>query len=325
MLLKPTEYLLHPDARITHGNGVVEQLLEEDWKLYTGEVIHPKWVERIKWEEMSGMRDNRHDRKAVIGSGRIMVHHPGTKGLDPLFEGVFTVDGVNYNILTKEHYERVKTANDANIDDFGEMVVFRDSDMFYDIGHLDLQAHTCSHDILKYNSNLSHPIWQNRFNDVFTPLDELDLFKRDDIAGGKTGSSNFINNIASNAGCPQTQQIVYMGVALDCNYVTIYGSADAARTQVLNVWNQVSALYKSTFNISLGIVELVVQNATCPTSEVSGTEWNVGCDTNISLDQRLSMFSEWRGNRSDDGVGLWHLMSACPTVSSPPALYDTKR
>ena len=97
--------------------------------------------------------------------------------------------------------------------------------------------------------------------------------------------------------------------------MSTYGSAEAARTQVLNNWNQVSALYKSTFNISLGIIELVVQNATCPTSAVAGEEWNVGCSNNISLDQRLSMFSQWRGNRSDDGAGLWHLMSACPTVS----------
>ncbi|KAK4690008.1 hypothetical protein P7C73_g122, partial [Tremellales sp. Uapishka_1] len=96
-----------------------------------------------------------------------------------------------------------------------------------------------------------------------------------------------------------------MGVALDCNYITTYGSADTARTQVLNDWNQISALYKQTFNISLGITELVVQNETCG----GGPSWNVDCNTNMTLDERLSEFSEWRGDRSNDGIGLWHLMS----------------
>jgi hypothetical protein len=105
-----------------------------------------------------------------------------------------------------------------------------------------------------------------------------------------------------------------MGVALDCNYVATYGSTDAARSQVLNDWNQISALYKSTFNISLGIIELTVMNGSCPSTAVSGQEWNVGCDKNLTLDQRLSDFSQWRGSKGDDGVGLWHLMSACPTV-----------
>lgn len=315
MLLKPTEHLLHPNARVTHDNGVIEPLREEDWRVYTGEVLHPNWVERVKWEEMAGLRDGRTDRKALVGSARIMVHNPGSEREEPLFEGVFTVDGINYHVLSREHYERVKTAQDVDTEELGEMVVFRDSDMYNDPNDsLTPHTHTCSHDTLSYNSNLSHPIWRNRFADLFTPVNELDLFRRDDT-GGMTGSSNYINNIDSTAGCPASQQIVYMGVALDCNYVSTYGSAEAARTQVLNNWNQVSALYKSTFNISLGIIELVVQNATCPTSAVAGEEWNVGCSNNISLDQRLSMFSQWRGNRSDDGAGLWHLMSACPTDS----------
>jgi hypothetical protein len=312
LLLKPTEHLFHPDARITYDNGLVEPLREDEWKVYTGEVLRPSWVERIKWEEVAGLRDARSDRKAVVGSARIMVHDPGANRGEPLFEGVFTVNGINYHVLSRDHYQRVKTDYDVDVEEVGEMVVFRDSDMCHDDEHI--QTHTCSHDSLEYNSNLSHPIWQNRFADVFTPLDELDLFKRDDT-GGMTGSSNYINNIGSPSGCPSTQQIVYMGIALDCNYIATYGSTDAARTQVLNDWNQISALYKSTFNISLGIVELVVQNSTCPTMAVAGTEWNVGCSQDLSLDQRLSKFSEWRGKRSDDGVGLWHLMSACPTVT----------
>ena len=260
-----------------------------------------------------GTQHERNVKEAVLGTARIMVHHPGSIFEDPLFEGVFTIDGTNYHILSREHYERVRTSDDVDISQMGKMVIFRDSDMYHDGNEPQVTSHSCAHDYLAYNSNLSHPIWQNRFADLFTPLDELDIFKRDDTLG-MTGSSNYIGSIGSSAGCPQTQQIVYMGVALDCNYVATYGSTDAARTQVLNDWNQVSALYKSTFNISLGIIELVVQNETCPTTAVQGTEWDVACSTNISLDQRLSMFSQWRGDRSGDGAGLWHLMTACPTV-----------
>ena len=44
--------------------------------------------------------------------------------------------------------------------------------------------------------------------------------------------------------------------------------------------------------------------------------WNVNCSTpNVDLDTRLSLFSQWRGNKGNDGAGLWHLMSDCPTGS----------
>ena len=269
------------------------------------------------WEEKSGLRDDETYSQAVIGSARIMVHHPGSVDQEPAFEGLFTIDGVHYNILTQDHYARVKTPQDIVIssDEFGSMVVFRKSDAWHDADSQPNHHTMCSHDSLPFNSNLSHPVWANRFGDVNVVDGFGDFFRRDDT-GGMSGSSNYINSIGNPAGCPSTQQIVYMGVALDCNYISTYGSAEAARTQVLNDWNQVSALYRSTFNISLGITEVVVRNMTCPTQAVQGTEWDVSCDKNLTLDQRLSLFSQWRGNRSDDGVGLWHLKSACPTVSS---------
>lgn len=52
-----------------------------------------------------------------------------------------------------------------------------------------------------------------------------------------------------------------MGVAADCQYVSQYGNKDNATKQILNDWNLASSLYKSTFNVSLGIVELQVQDS----------------------------------------------------------------
>jgi hypothetical protein len=210
--------------------------------------------------------------------------------------------------------------------------------------------HSCGHDGHEHNANTSHPIWQNRHKGMFTPIDSWEDYlglgffglgsasshlgarhrasvyepvhgsvfgKRSDTPTGGSASgpgSNYLNSINSTQGCPSTQQVVYMGFALDCNYVQGRDSAQEAREHILEVMNQVSDLYRRTFNVSLGIIELEVEDATCPTSTPSDKTWNVGCGSNLSLDERLSRFSQWRGNKGDDGAGLWHLMSACATV-----------
>ena len=319
LLLHPTKDFFHPEAKISYPDGSSEPLRAEDWRLYQGDVIQPKWKDRLVWEETTGTRDER-SKEAVIGWANIMVHHPGSMDVHPIFEGVFKVNGVHYNVLTRDHYNRVKTAKDVIADELGEMVVFRNADAWHDAEPAAAQQtfQSCSHDDLPFNSNTSHPIRTGYSHEDMAN----GLFKRDDL-GGMTPSTNYVNSIGNSQGCPNTQQVVYMGVALDCNYVQTYSSAQAAREQILGVWNQVSALYRSTFNISLGIVELVVQNSTCPAQAVQGSEWDVSCDQNLTLDQRLSLFSQWRGNRGDDNIGLWHLMSACPTVSGE--WYRTRR
>ncbi|GAA6006208.1 hypothetical protein JCM11491_002071 [Sporobolomyces phaffii] len=155
-----------------------------------------------------------------------------------------------------------------------------------------------------------------------------------DISGGSGTSSNFINSIGSSQGCPKSAMVVFLGVAADCTYVESYsGSTDAARRQILSNINEVSALYQQSFNISLGIVELAVMGATCPASASQvdrQNPWNVPClsdaptrgsitksdTTGIDLNTRLSVFSQWRGDKGGgDSAGLWHLMTACQTSS----------
>ena len=107
-----------------------------------------------------------------------------------------------------------------------------------------------------------------------------------------------------------------MGVAADCEYVQLYGSQENATQQILNDWNTASALYKNTFNVSLGIIELQVQDPVCPSVMNDSAPWNVACNfTGVDLNDRLSLFSAWRGERGNDGAGLWHLVSACPSGS----------
>lgn len=135
-----------------------------------------------------------------------------------------------------------------------------------------------------------------------------------DIGGSYNLSSNFINSIGSTASCPKSQKIVFVGVAADCTYVNKYGTQDEARTQILSNFNTASALYQRSFNVSLGIVELNVMSANCPSSVNSSVPWNVGCpeggSNGLDLNSRLSTFSRWRGQKGGaDGAGLWHLMT----------------
>jgi len=105
-----------------------------------------------------------------------------------------------------------------------------------------------------------------------------------------------------------------MGVAADCTYTQRYGSQTNATQQILNTWNSASALYRNTFKISLGIVELQVMDSNCPTATDPAVPWNIDCGS-VTLNDRLSLFSQWRGNKGADGTGLWHLLSRCTTGS----------
>ena len=130
-----------------------------------------------------------------------------------------------------------------------------------------------------------------------------------------------------------------MGVAADCTYVSNHATVQNATAQIINNWNMASSLYKvrnkiklhitfcciiflntlllflqNTFNVSLGILHIDIQDPTCPPSGTGDASrpWNTPCGT-VTLNDRLSLFSAWRGTLGDDGTGLWHLMSGCPT------------
>jgi len=304
LLVNPSTRFFHPDAKINYVNadGVTtrtERLLPTDWKLYTGDVIRPSWVER-SWEfERLGYGRN---KEAVIGRAAIMVHEAGFGGVR--WEGTFDIGGEQYHVLTRENYEAVKSDNDVEVADLeGGMVVFSDRDMVHEKRSDTPSGSTCGHDKLAYNMNPYHP---SRVRRDLPPR----LLPRGDDIGGNKPDSNYIDSIGSTAGCPTENKIVFMGVMLDCTYVDKFGSPDAARTNLLSKWNMVSDLYLQTFKITLGIIELTVMDSTC-TKNGANMDWNVACETKTSLDTRLGYFSQWRGAKGDDGAGLWHLMTAC--------------
>ncbi|CAG8846386.1 15356_t:CDS:2, partial [Racocetra persica] len=96
------------------------------------------------------------------------------------------------------------------------------------------------------------------------------------------------------------------GAAADCTYVESYKSSDAARQQILSDWGTASAVYERTFNVTLGLIYIEIQDLTCPSTP--NPAWNRPCSDSYSISDRLSDFSKWRG---DDGAALWHLMSKC--------------
>ncbi|GLB36615.1 putative zinc metalloprotease [Lyophyllum shimeji] len=345
--LRPNDHLIHPAARVnyysTTPNGESylthsEPLLRESVKAYWGEVIAAVHTDARLREDAAGAVPMPHPSE--LGWVRIIVHHHGDmeRGIPPEFEGAFSVLGVVHHIMTKDNYLRTKHELDPDVseplgDVDGSLVIWRESDVMTAeeerVAKRDSSpseqpgsAHSCGHDRLPYNTD---PL-QNLF--LQKPLvseswfsNPLGLFqndtkqRRDDVSSGNGGmGTNFIDTIGSPDGCPKSQKVLFMGVAADCNYVSKYGSQDNATKQILTDWNSASSLYKSTFNVSLGIVEVQVQSPNCPATADPALPWNVPC-SGAELDARLSLFSQWRGNKGDDGVGLWHLMSGCPTGS----------
>ncbi|KAF9269036.1 zinc metalloprotease [Marasmius fiardii PR-910] len=324
--LSPNNYLVHPTARITYydqhpdtGETITNSvpLLRESVRAYQGYVIPSEHTEDCRLEDIAGVREG-WSSYPELGWARITVFEH-EEGAPMIYEGAFSVNGVIHHITTKENYHRVKRPTDPDVQNLDDLlIIWRDSDIMSEEEHSGLtgqpssfprhsEPHTCGHDRLEYNVD---PMLNNALRQSYNPSLWPHLWPRDDIAGGGTGS-NFVDQIGQTRGCPTSQRIVYMGVAADCAYVTKQGSVESATNKILSDWNSASSLYKSTFNVSLGIVELSVQQPTCPAQASSSAPWNVDCSTTI--EQRLSLFSGWRGGRQNDGIGLWHLMSGCPT------------
>ena len=70
-------------------------------------------------------------------------------------------------------------------------------------------------------------------------------------------------------------------------------------------------MYESQLNISLGLSNIVMTDAACPASPPASALWNAACNSSFSMDNDLSVFSAWRGQRGNDGVAIWSLFTGC--------------
>lgn len=336
--LRPARSLVHPKGiRIvethTDFDGAQSErnfvLARHQVKAYEGWVLDSERDDLNRWEaeELTGVvRDDSPDNWA-----RITLSQDDDDD-ETTFAGAFMFDGQMFTIHPTTHYLRSKSFNDPDppllvkrgVVQHASTVIVRDL-----AAAPSSSAGQCGHEMLSFNTDPHHPVldmssmpWSpNSFD-----LSANHLFKRQtggDIGGSSGQTSNFISSIGSTAGCPKQSMVVYVGVAADCTYTSAYSSTDATRQQILTIFNSVSALYQTSFNVSLGIVELNVQSGTCPTSTAqvnSSTPWNVGCQEGgppgLSLNDRLSVFSQWRGSKGGgDSAGLWHLLTNCSTGS----------
>ena len=183
-------------------------------KAYEGEVVSAeRSSNRLKEDAAGVIRKPYHPPE--LGWARILVHHQGNvaKGIPPLYEGAFTVNGVAHHIVSKENYLRNKHFLDPTVelgddDPESKIVVFRDSDIMTEDELRGISAFVptskskCSHDSLEHNTSPSknpvlRPPGKSNWFDTWGVLESTTttvwendtmLTKRDDVAGGAMGS-----------------------------------------------------------------------------------------------------------------------------------------
>ncbi|CAA9960203.1 hypothetical protein CFE70_003648 [Pyrenophora teres f. teres 0-1] len=311
--LEPNHDLFVDGGQITHLNA-------------DGSIARQEPIERLQHKVYKGTawlkRGNRWDN---VGWARIGIRDDG---LDPLFEGTYTVNHDHHHIKTASDYKSTRQAEDPDIDlrEKEYMVVFRDSDMGTYNEHSELRKRTddiaCPSDDLLFNTHGDHPIYASmRARDeaaAMSPSFISAMFKRqDDLQPGGNGAGvELSSTIGSTAGCPGTRKVALVGVAADCTYVKSFGGdKNKTQTNIMSVMNQASQLFESTFNISLGLANLLVTEADCPTQQQQATPWNQDCSGSITIQDRLSQFSTWRGQQKDT-YSHWTLLSTCNTGSA---------
>lgn len=294
-----------------------------------GEITRAEAIDRTEHRVFKGQTWLRHYEGAEwtnVGWARITVHRDG---ISPIFEGAFRIDGNAHHIQTKGHYLATKHVLDpsmGSVDDEA-MVLWRDSDIGYDYHSelkRDLAASSCSSDVLSFNSQLDHPVYMAMAERYADPdvlfggsASARRVFGRQ-IDGTTTGNSagvNLISTIGNSAGCPTSRKVALIGVATDCTYTADLGSAEKARSNIITQINSASVQYEDSFNISLGIQNLTVSDAECPSTASSAAPWNVGCSDSVTITDRLNLFSAWRGQRNDSNA-YWTLLSTCNTNSA---------
>lgn len=339
------KFVLEPNHEILPDDAKVEYL-DQDGNVKRSEQIvrhHIKVYRGTSW-----LRDELRDEWFHAGWASVVFTRDGE---NPLFEGAFTLLHDAHHIQFRSTYRRTKHTLDPDIVPEGReaMVVFRDSDVvdrdFYNQGLMERGVEErddgtgimCPADKLEFNVQPGHLV--NRMilepelpkGRLWAGIGLEDLFqgglkKRQNVDGnngftGGTGTSagvNLATTIGSTDGCPSTRQVALVGVATDCTYTADFdGDQEKTRSNIITQINSASNLFEKTFNITLGLSSLVISDANCPGTPPATAKWNIPCSSaNSSIENRLNLFSEWRGTRSNDSNALWTLMTTCETGSA---------
>ncbi len=326
--LEPNHDLIWDGAVVEYldANGVLthtEPIERADHKVFKGH----SWV-----QDASGTWK-------YAGWARLTVHRDGVR---PLFEGAFTIDDNHHHIQLRSNYMQTKHVLDPHAEEHDVanedyMVTFRDSDIGRDVGqHAELRRSigldvSCPADQLEFNMLQQQQQQQQQLRAVgnvgvlkretgfwgMVPTGSLFSKRQIDIipSGGNSAGINLRSSIGQTAGCPNTRKVALVGVATDCTYTGMFNSTNSTRQNVITQMNMASSLWESTFNITLGLANLTVNDATCPGSPQPATPWNQACSSNFDIQARLNAFSRWRGTKVD-GNSHWMLLTMCNSGSA---------
>ncbi|KAI1832624.1 hypothetical protein DTO006G1_1678 [Penicillium roqueforti] len=326
-------FALHQDGKrikleLEPNNDILADDAYVQYVRNDGTITHSEPIKRDEHKVFRG--------RALVGSGkgrwtpvgwaRITVQRDG---LEPLFEGAFSVNDDKHHIELQSTYLDKKRPMDADVEprDGPSMIVYRDSDMFR-YTHSELKrslpvSEGCGVNNLGYNADLSNTIFGDMDSQwgVVSLNSMFGLSKRQsDVGGvsGNTGGVNLKSTIGDSSGCPKTKKVALIGVATDCEFTESFMATNstpeqAARDWVINVVNTASNLYEESFNVSIGLRNLTIAETGCSSSGSAATPWNVDCNGG-NVTWRLNEFSKWRATHSDDNA-YWTLMTNCPTGS----------
>ncbi|KAF3481355.1 ADAM protease ADM-B [Arthroderma uncinatum] len=309
--LEPNHDVLSQDAQVTfldsEGNvDRIERIERRDHRVFKGWA----WV-----QGESGAWDR-------VGWARIMMQRDG---VEPLFEGVFTVMHDHHQIIPKSKYVRKKHRHDPPLDGTpGEyMLLFRGSDIETqgNVGRSISSSPSCDADTLSYGSNsdfMFPPLQQDNDTSLWGSLmTSISKRQNSDTGGSVPGSQDLRATIGNTAGCPNTRRVALIGVVADCTYTSTFASEMDAKKDIIAVVNAASVVYEHTFNISLTLGDVNILPKNCPSTASSATPFNLECDDRVgvesfTLSDRLNTFSAWRGKKTDE-FAFWTLMTDCTT------------
>lgn len=251
-------------------------------------------------------------------------------GVNPLFEGAFSILHDNHHVQLRSNYMSTKHELDPEVEYHADeyMVVFRDSDIArrpstsYTLGELKRSTgleRSCKSDQLHFNFDPSQTVLKRDVGHWgAAPISSLFGKRQIDTngipTGGNSGGVNLKSTIGNSAGCPSTRKVALIGVATDCGYTGSFNSSESAHANVITQINLASNVYEKTFNITLGLQNLTVSDSSCPGTPAAATPWNTGCGGNLTITDRLNSFSQWRGDRNDTNA-YWTLLTNCRTGS----------
>ncbi|KAJ5149624.1 hypothetical protein N7448_001202 [Penicillium atrosanguineum] len=317
--LEPNHDILADDAYV--------QYMRPDGTLGEGEPIQRHEHKVFRGRALVGSGKG---RWTPVGWARITIRRDGP---EPLFEGAFSIGDDKHHIELQSTYLGKKRDIDIDIEHRVReyMVVYRDSDMIR-FQHSELkrslsESSGCSADKLDFNADLSKSIFPFGIDQPdarwgYTSLNSMfGLSKRQSDTGGLSGNTGGVNlksTIGDSSGCPKTKKVALIGVATDCMMTDYFQSTNstpkaAAKDFVINMVNTASSLYESSFNVSIGLRNLTVNDYQCPTTANEATPWNIDCNGG-NITWRLNEFSKWRGDHSDNNA-YWTLLTGCPTDS----------